>query len=96
MQQPGPPSKLSRSHSADNLAVRKADPPRAPPFTYGANLADEVDYGDSPDPSAPACLGGRRLAAMTLPRLGQPNLSGRTNQTWMKLPVRAGPKESSL
>ena len=51
MQQPGPPSKLSRSHSADNLAVRKADPPRAPPLTYGANLADEVDYGDSPDPS---------------------------------------------
>ena len=44
----------------------------------------------------PACLGGRRLAAMTLPRLGQPNLPGRTNQTWMKLPVRAGPKESSL
>ena len=51
MQQPGPPSKLSRSHSADNLAVRKADPPRVPPLTYGANLADEVDYGDSPDPS---------------------------------------------
>ena len=51
MQQPGPPSKLSRSHSADHLAVRKADPLRAPPFTYGANLADEVDYGDSPDPS---------------------------------------------
>ena len=51
MQQPGPPSKLSRSHSADNLAIRKADPPRAPPLTYGANLADEVDYGDSPDPS---------------------------------------------
>ena len=51
MQQPGPPSKLSRSHSADHLAVRKADPLRAPPFAYGANLADEVDYGDSPDPS---------------------------------------------
>ena len=51
MQQPGPPSKLSRSHSADHLAGRKADPLRAPPFTYGANLADEVDYGDSPDPS---------------------------------------------
>ena len=40
----------------------------------------------------PACLGRRRLAAVTLPRLGQPNLPGRTNQTWMKLPVRAGPK----
>ena len=51
MQQPGPPSKLSRSHSADHLACRKADPLRAPPFTYGANLADEVDYGDLPDPS---------------------------------------------
>ena len=51
MQQPGPPSKLSRSHSADHIAVRTADPLRAPPFTYGANLADEVDYGDSPDPS---------------------------------------------
>ena len=44
----------------------------------------------------PACLDGRRLAAMTLPRLGQLNLPGRTNQTWMTLPVRAGPKESSL
>ena len=51
MQQPGPPSKLSRSHSAGHIAVRTADPPRAPPFTYGASLADEVDYGDSPDPS---------------------------------------------
>ena len=29
----------------------------------------------------PACLGRRRLAAVTLPRLGQPNLPGRTNQT---------------
>ena len=51
MQQPGPPSKLSRSHSADHIAVRIADPLRAPPLTYGANLADEVDYGGSPDPS---------------------------------------------
>ena len=47
MQQPGPPSKLSRSHSADHIAVRTADPLRSPPFTYGANLADEVDHGDS-------------------------------------------------
>ena len=51
MQQPGPPSKLSRSHSADHIAVRTADPLRAPPLTYGADLADEVDYGGSPDPS---------------------------------------------
>ena len=51
MQQPGPPSKLSRSHSADHIAVRAADPLRAPPLTYGVDLADEVDYGGSPDPS---------------------------------------------
>ena len=49
MQQPGPPSKLSRSHSADHIAVRAADPLRAPPLTYGVDLADEVDYGGSPD-----------------------------------------------
>ena len=51
MQQPGPPSKLSRLHSEDHIAVRTADPLPASPFTHGANLADEVDYGDSPDPS---------------------------------------------
>ena len=44
----------------------------------------------------PACLVGRRPAAMTPPRLGQPNLPGRTKQPWMKLPLRVGPKESSL
>ena len=51
MQQPGPPSKLSRSHSADNLAAGAVDPPRAPAFATCDNLADEVDYGDLPEPS---------------------------------------------
>ena len=51
MQQPGPTSKLSRSRSADDLATGAADPPRAPTFTTSANLADEVDYDGSPEPS---------------------------------------------
>ena len=51
MQQPGPPSKLSRSRSADDLAAGAADPPSAPTFTTSDNLADEVDYDGSPEPS---------------------------------------------
>lgn len=50
-QQPGPPSKLSRSHSADHIADLVADRLRAPPLTHGVDPADEVDYGGSPDPS---------------------------------------------
>ena len=33
------------------LQSEQLDPLRAPPLTYGADLADEVDYGGSPDPS---------------------------------------------
>lgn len=51
MQQPGPPSKLSRSLSADNLAAGATDPPSTPAFTTGDNLADEVDYDGSLEPS---------------------------------------------
>ena len=42
----------------------------------------------------PACLVGRRPAAMTLHRLGQLNLPGKTKQLRMKLPLSVGPKES--
>ena len=50
-QQPGPPSKLSRSLSADNLAARAHAPASAPTVLAGDNFADDVDYGSSPEPS---------------------------------------------
>ena len=50
-QQPGPLSKLSRSLSADNLAATAHAPASAPTCLAGDNLADEVDYGSSPEPS---------------------------------------------
>ena len=94
MQQPGPPSKLSRSHSADHIAVRTADPLRAPPLTYGADLADEVDYGGSPDPSPRMSRRASSSSDDSSP-LGQLNLPGKTKQPRMKLPLSVGPKESS-
>ena len=51
-QQPGPPSKLSRSLSADNLdEAAQVDIDRLSPPAY--DLAAEVDYGSSPERSPP-------------------------------------------
>ena len=50
-QQSGPPSKLSRSLSADNLAAAAHAPASTPTFLTGDNPAEEVDYGSSPEPS---------------------------------------------
>ena len=62
MQQPGPPSKLSRSHSADNLAVRKADPPQVPPLSPMVPIWQTRLTMVIRQTQVPACLGGRRLA----------------------------------
>ena len=43
-QQPGPPSKLSKSRSVENLS---STPLRAPCFCSADNLVEEVDYGGS-------------------------------------------------
>ena len=51
-QQPGPPSKLSRSLSADNLdEAAQVDIERPTPFAE--DLSAEVDYGSSPEKSPP-------------------------------------------
>ena len=57
MQQPGRPSKLSRSRSADDLAAGAADPPSAPTFTTSDNLAGFRAPEVSP------CHRGRRCSA---------------------------------
>ena len=50
MQQPGPPSKLSRSLSADNLGDA-TDAATSKPTPLTEHLAEEADYGSSPERS---------------------------------------------
>ena len=65
-QEPGPPSKLSRSLSADNLGDA-ADAATSKPTSLTEQLAEEVDYGSSPERSPRRQATGRLAAQIAHP-----------------------------